>query len=506
LYHEIALQFNIDNSCIVHRSTMPNRGSSLPSIESDEFVPESVPPDEPASSSVRLHDSFRAIHQEVWELAWPSVLTMLLQTVNSLMDMFFVGHLPNGRQALAATGTGGSIVFLLVSVAMGVTVGTTALVARFTGAGDDENVLEATGQSVALGAILGVGLGILAFVARAPIVNAVLDVVQNPGAASMCITYLQIALIAMPALFVMNVFHSAYRGSGDTRTPLLVTLATIGTHITFNYLLIYGHLGFPRMGVAGAATAFAISLFMGVGIFLALLPFRPALRGCLRPAYLRPRTHWAWRILRIGAPAAVQAVIRTLAMMSFSGMLARTLERDASVAALQIGVRSESIAFMPGFGYSVAASALVGQNLGAKDPSRAERCALAATLQGIGIMALMAALFYACARQFASAFTSDPTVCRLGADYLRVNAICEPFLGLGMVLTGALQGAGDTLRPTYITMVNMWLVRLPLAYTLMFSLNMQTHGAWLSMAVTTIIGGLWTLALFRTGKWKRVKV
>jgi putative MATE family efflux protein len=485
---------------------MSTKSSSDASAGSAESGRNGDPPDNPERRRTRGHSDWRVIHVEVWQLAWPSVLTMMLQTVNSLMDAFFVGHLPNGRQALAATGTGGGIIFLLVSLAMGITVGTTALVARFTGARDSENVLNATGQSLSLGAALGLGLGFLGLLLRGPLASAMLNADKNPEAAHLCIAFLQAALVAMAPLFVMNVFHAAYRGSGDTRTPLLATLATIGTHITFNYLLIYGHCGFPRLGVVGAGTAFAISIFVGLALFLAVLPFRPALRGCLKPRYLRLRADWAWRILRIGAPAALQAVIRTSAMMSFSGMLARTVERDASVAAMQIGIRGESIAFMPGFGYSVAASALVGQNLGAKDPARAERCAIAATLQGIAVMAFMAALFYTFARPFAALFTADPTVCKLGADYLRVNAFCEPFLGLGMVLTGALQGAGDTVRPTYITVVNMWVIRLPLAHVLMFEMGLQTHGAWLSLASTMVIGGVWTLALFRTGKWKRIKV
>jgi len=104
------------------------------------------------------------------------------------------------------------------------------------------------------------------------------------------------------------------------------------------------------------------------------------------------------------------------------------------------------------------------------------------------------------------AFTGDVTVQALGIDYLRINAWCEPFLGLGMVLTGALQGAGDTLRPTYITFFTMWLVRLPLSWWLMFNLHLNAHGAWLSMSATTILGGLMTVVLFRAGTWKRIKV
>jgi putative MATE family efflux protein len=446
------------------------------------------------------------IHHQVWTLAWPSVMAMLLQTFNSLMDVFFVGHLAHGAQALAATGVGGGVMFLLISMAMGVSVGTTALVARFTGAGDREGAIQATAQSLTLGFLLALLVGTLAYLGRGHLVAWMLDVHRSPEAAALCVQFLGASLLASVPLFLMNVLMGAFRGLGDTRTPLLITFASITTHITFNALLIYGRLGFPRLGVRGAGTALALSIYVATLLYLWALYRRTPLKEALQARHLRLQREWAWRILKIGIPAAVQAVLRTLSMMTFTGMLARTLEGAAGVAALQIGVRAESLAFMPGFGYSVAAAALVGQSLGAKNPERAERYGWAATGQAIVVMSLMAVLFFVCAAPFAHLFTSDLNVQRLGADYLRINASCEPFLALGMVLTGALQGAGDTIRPTFITLLTMWLVRLPLAYWLMFVCRLQTHGAWLSMTLTTIVGGVLTLFLFRSGKWKRIKV
>ncbi|HLK60856.1 MAG TPA: MATE family efflux transporter [Chthonomonadaceae bacterium] len=450
--------------------------------------------------------SNREIHREVWALAWPSVMTMLLQTVNSMMDVFFVGHLPNGASALAATGVGGGVLFLLISLAMGISVGTTALVARFKGAGEMQQATHATGQSLMLSLLMGLGFGGAFYLGRVQLIGEMLDSSANPEAARLGVQFLSIMLLVTGPLFLMNALMGAFRGLGDTRTPLFISFATVGTHITCNALLIYGRLGFPRMGVRGAATALSLSILVGIGLYLLALAKRTPLAEALLWKHLALRTEWAWRILKIGLPAALQAVIRTLAMMSFTGMLARAAEGAAGVAALQIGVRAESIAFMPGFGYSVAASALVGQSLGAKDPVKAEQAAWAATFQSVLVMSFMAMLFYLAARPFAQAFTGDVTVQALGIDYLRINAWCEPFLGLGMVLTGALQGAGDTLRPTYITFFTMWLVRLPLSWWLMFNLHLNAHGAWLSMSATTILGGLMTVVLFRAGTWKRIKV
>jgi putative MATE family efflux protein len=469
-----------------------------PEIAADEYPHPVVEPIPPPQTS-------RDIHQAVWRLAWPSVTMMLLQSFNGLMDTFFVGHLPNAAQALAATGAGGGIIFLMISLAMGITIGTTALVARFTGAREHDNAVLATGQSLSLGVALALLFGIPAYFGRHLLVGAMLDTTKNPEAARLCADFLGVALLATVPMFVWNVLQSAFRGIGDTRTPMMVTLASISTHILVNWLLIYGNLGFPRLGVQGAGVALAASLVVGMASFTFAL-WRSPLKDAFRGDYFRPRLEWYRRILRIGIPASVQALTRTFSMMLFTGMLARTPEGAAAVAALQIGIRSEGIAFMPGFGYGMAAAALVGQSLGARDPERAERYGWAATTQAIAVMSFMALVFYIGAYPIARLFSSDPMVIELAVEYLRINAWCEPFLALGMVLNNALQGAGETVRPTFITLFTMILARLPLAWFLMFRLNLHTRGAWLSMMLTTIVGGFLTLFLYRSGTWKRVKV
>src|SRR5579871_6845916 len=475
--------------------------ASTPEFTGDgEHVPAALPPDLTQARTTR------DLHRVVWQLAWPAVAAMLLNTVNSLMDVFFVGHLPNGAQALAAPGIGGSVLFLLISLSLGLTVGTTALVARFTAADAHEDAVRATGQSLTLAFFSAIVIGIVFYLGRSTIVGWMFDVHRSPQAAALCVQFLGAALLATVPMFVMNVPAAAFRGLGDTRTPMFVTGVAVTTHMTFNPLLIYGLLGFPHLGVRGAGTALAISLNVQAVLYLiALIRWSP-LGEALRMKHLRLETAWIVRILKIGIPAAVQAIIRTLAMMTFNGVLARTVEGAAAIAAMQIGMRAESLAFMPGFGYSVAASTLVGQSLGARDSRRAEQYGWAATLQGVAVMTIMAVLFFTLAAPFVHIFTGQATVLRLGVSYLRVNAFCEPFLALGMVLTGALQGAGDTTRPTFITIFTMWIVRLPLAVWLMFTCHLEAKGAWYAMSLTTILGGLMTAALFQSGKWKRIKV
>lgn len=460
----------------------------------------------PNSPPIVSQPTLREIHKTVWNIAWPSVTTMLLHTINGLMDVAFVGHLEHSASALSATGVGGSVIFLLISLSMAVSVGTTALVARFTGAKQSQNATLATSQSVVLSLLLGIVFGVTFYLLRMPISRMLLDANSSPEAARLCAEFLEIALFSAVPIFVMGALSGVFRGLGDTRTPLYITIVTVAVHIGLNFVLIYGRFGIPGMGVRGAAVSLTISIFVSLLLHALALRSRTELSKALNFSALRYNQEWAIRILRIGFPASLQALIRQLGMVSFVSMLSRTVEGEAGVAALQIGLRAEAIAFMPGFAYGVAASALVGQSLGAKDPDLAERYGWAANLQGMIVMTVMAVIFFCGSGYAPTLFTQDPQVQRLASDYLRISSICEPFLALAMVLTGALQGAGDTWRPTLITFFTMWVIRMPLGWLLIFKLNMQTMGAWWVMSLTTIVGGLITMMLFRAGYWKRSKV
>jgi putative MATE family efflux protein len=247
-----------------------------------------------------------------------------------------------------------------------------------------------------------------------------------------------------------------------------------------------------------------ISQWVGFGMFWVALRRNPVMGEAVRFQALE--VLWAKRIVNIGAPASLQALLRISSMLGYTRILAATAEGTAALAALPIGLTAESIAFMPGLGYSMAATALVGQSLGAKRTDVASRYAWMATAQACVIMTIMGIVFYVFAYPFARWFTRDALVIEVAAGYLRINAYSEPFLALAMVLSGAFQGAGDTRTPTWITFVSMWLVRLPLAYLLALTLGYQTLGAWWAMAASVMLSGVLTAVLFRRGNWKRIKV
>ncbi len=450
------------------------------------------------------------IHKGVLMVALPSVATMLLQTTNQFLDRFFIGKLEAGPEAQAAMTISNSLMFALMSAAMAISVGTTALVARSIGEGDIKQAEKATQQSLVLGALVALVIALPIWFARYPILAA-MGLAES--ARDLAARYLGISVLGLPSLFLMLILNGTFRGLGDTVRPFWVTLCANAVHAGFNYLLIFGKFGFPELGLPGGAVALLLSQVVSVilyGIFLLRSPLRHL------PVSVRLAVDWAKRIGKIGLPAAGQQLIRVGSMLAFQGLLARSGAGDAAVAALGVGLVSESIAFMPGFGYSIAASAFVGQNLGARQVDRANAGAWAATWQAIGVMTLMGVVFYVFAEPFARLFLPhipgesvaraeqvEATVALVVA-YLRVAAISEPFLGLGMVLTGALQGAGETVSPTAVTVLTMVVFRLPLAW---FLLNHYgTTGGWWAMSLSTILAGVLMVWLFRQGKWRTIKV
>jgi len=439
------------------------------------------------------------LHRVVWKLAWPSVLAMLLQTLNSFMDRGFVGRL--GPDALAAVGVGGQFMFVVFSLGMSISVGATALVARFTGAEKPEEARIAGNQALWIAALLSfVSIAIVL-----PITHVSVQFMHlSPSAAVLCEKYIKLSLIGTPGLFVMLILIGSYRGIGDTMTVLMVSVIANIIHLSGDFLLIFGSFGAPKLGLPGGAMALVTSQYLGAILYIILLR-RTKLRGLMR-SKRRLEMEWAKRILNIGVPAAMQNLSRILSMIAFTAVLARSADSTPAVAALTIGLTSESIAFMPGFGFSVAASTLAGQNLGAKQPDRAERAAWISLHQGAIVMTVMGIVFFVFAEQFAHIFTHDPAVVRLAVIYLRISALAEPFLALGMILTGALNGAGDTKLPAVAGVITMWGLRLPLAYALAISFGYGAVGSWWAMSISTIVMGIASWGLFKMGRWKTARV
>jgi len=435
----------------------------------------------------------------VWWLSWPAMITMFLQTMNGMLDGIFVGQL--GPAALSGVGLAGQVNMVLMALVMAVSVGTTALVARFIGAGQPRDAEEGVRQSI----LLGVFGSLVSATVLIGIARPLLRFMGGEGEAlHLGLTYLYILMAGVTPFYLLLILTGVFRGMGDMWTPLIVMGVVTVVSIGGDYLLIFGIGPFPTLGVVGAGIATVTSRVVGTLMLLFFLARSPLGRS-LRNGWL-PEWRWFTRILNIGGPAAVQGLLRTGGSMIYYSILGLTLFPDLAIAALTAGIRTEALAFMLGLAFSTAATSMVGQNLGAGQPVRARQSAWAASWQGIWIMGLAGLGFFILARPIGSLYTHDAQVLSLIVSYLRINAISEPFLALSMILTGAMQGAGATRVPAVATIATMWLVRLPLTYYLTITLGLGATGAWISMSGTSILSGLVMLAIFKWTRWEETSV
>ncbi len=424
---------------------------------------------------------------------------MLLQTFDGLIDVWFVKRL--GTDTLTGVGLASQIMLILMAVSMAVGVGSTALVARFVGADEQCDAEQAARQSI----LLGIALSIISWGLTYLFGPYLIWLMGGRGNALQIGTvYLNILLMGVIPFYLVFVMSGIFRGIGDMRTPLIIMAIVTFVGLIGDSVIIYGFGPIPALGVVGAGISTTFSRVLATGMFLAYLP-GSTIGHCIHGSWL---PHWGWfkRILRIGAPATIQGLLRSGASVAYFSILGMIPDANNALAALTIGLRVESLAFLPGFAFGTAAASMVGQNLGARQSDRAEQSAWAATWQGVWIMGLVGLVFIVFGRTMSMPFTNNQEVLKFSTLYLQINGISEPFFAFAMVLTGAFQGAGETRLPTIATVIANWIIRLPLTYYLAITLKLGVTGAWISMSGTTILLGLGTLALFKWSNWKETRV
>jgi putative MATE family efflux protein len=453
----------------------------------------------------------RSTARIVWDLAWPAITLNCLQVVNSLLDSKFVAAI--GPSSLDATGASMNISFFLINLAFALGTAATALVSRFYGAKEEQNMLKAARQCAVFSLIVG-GILCVAFIGFIPLAATLFVSKTGPVYAEM-MRYLYPLMAGIPAIYVFSVVASSLRAIGDTKRPMYVSGAQIILHIVLNFLLIFptrevqlafiGEVTMPGagLGIAGAGWAFTISAWFAALVYL------PVASGTILGSMWKPQLpSWSWfvRIMRIAVPASIQSMIRLVSLAAFMAALQYTKEGESALGALRVGFSMEGIAFMPAFGYMIAASALVGQSLGMRNPERAERLAWSAAHQAALLMGVMSVFFFAFAHHIASVFIDDSVQLKAAVNYLRIIAVTEPLFGYAMVLVVACQGAGDTVRPTIVGAITQIGLRAPLTWLFAVTLNGDATAAWWVMTVTQGVNGLMMIWLFRLGKWKSKKV
>jgi putative MATE family efflux protein len=426
----------------------------------------------------------------IWKISGPVMLSSVLFTIMSTVDMFWVGRL--GHREIAAVALAGSVLGVLQALAGMVSVGTLATCARFAGADDRDGVVSSLSHSIGLSGLIGlvVALATVPFGESLMRIFGAETTVVNLGT-----PYLELSLIVLPSFFVSMVLAAAFQALGDTRTPMWISLVTNIVHLILDPFLILGWLGAPRLGVFGAAIATAFSQVLGMTALFWIL-YRKGLVALRRT--LQPRVFGS--LLTIGAPASLQAITRPLTGMLLFRIV--TSFGTAAIAAFGVGLRILNIMYIYLNGLGAACQTLVGQNLGARRPEDALRVAgrvlkLSLFLQ-IGVMLVL----FVWAGPFIRIFNANPDVVRYGASYLHILAGFLIVLGPSTAWSGAQFGAGAT-RPTMVAaLAANWLVKIPLAAILSRMSTFGLAGVWLGIGVSILIEAAIVGVAYFQGGWR----
>lgn len=446
-----------------------------------------------------LPQSPQAVGRAVNALAWPIILENLFQTALSTADMIMVSRL--GASAIAGVGTAAQLLWVLQSAFGAVTTGTTVLVARFIGAQRQQDANTVVKQSILVGVFLS---GLFALVGTFFAEGLINLTGAEAKVLHLGAVYLRIVLQQSLFLLLMFVLSGALRGAGDTRTPMIVTGGINLVNVAVAYLLIFGKLGLPAMGVAGAAWGATLARAVGSAVLFAVLLRGQTVIGIGGRAGWKPDGSLIRRILKIGLPSMAEQFLMSGGMLLY-GIIALSLG-TLVYAVHRITFQIISISFMPGMGFAMAATAIVGQYLGAQKPDLAARAsgyAVRMAMLWMTGMGLAAALGGSWVMRL---FTPDPQMIQLGAQALVIIALSQPFQAVGQVLAGSLRGAGDTRFPMVATFAGIWLIRLPLGYLFGPILGWGLSGIYIANVLDSAARALATGLRYRSGSWRHIEV
>ena len=446
----------------------------------------------------RLDYTTAPVGRAVIMLAVPMVMEMAMESIFAVADVFWVAHL--GADAVATVGLTESMLTMIYTAAMGLSIGATALVARRTGEGDPEGASRAAGQSVLLGLAIAVAIAVLA----APRAAALLRVM---GASDSIVQtghgFTRVMLGGNATVLLLFMLNAVFRGSGDAAIAMRVLWLGNFLNIVLGPCFIFGLGPFPRLGVTGASVATNLGRGTAVVCQLVILA-RGRARVKLARRHLRIDVSIMRSVLRLSGSGTIQILIGTA---SYIGLV-RILSAFGSpaLAGYTIGMRVIIFALLPAFGVSNAAATMVGQNLGARRPDRAEAAVWAATRYNMIFLGGLGVVFLAGARLIATAFTSDPIVQSFAVSCLRIVSLGFLFYAAGMVLTQAFNGAGDTWTPTVINLFVFWIWEIPLAWWLSTRTSLGARGVFIALTVAYSTLAVVSAVLFKRGHWKHKTV
>jgi len=431
-------------------------------------------------------------------LAVPMVLEMAMESIFAIVDIFFVSAL--GFQAVAVVGLTEAVLTILYAIAIGLSMGITAMIARRIGEGDSARANQAAGQA------LWIGFAVAMVVAAIGLTLAD-DILRFMGAEDEVLAlgsqYTTIMLTGSITILYLFLINAIFRGAGDASIAMRSLWLANGINIVLDPMFIFGIGPFPEMGVAGAAVATNIG--RGVGVLYQLYHLRGHFgRISLAIADLKPRIDMMISLFKVSLGGIMQFLVATASWVVLVRIVATY--GSSAVAGYTIAIRIVLFTILPAWGLSNAVATLVGQNLGAGLADRAEQSVWKVARYNVAFMVTVAVIFIVFAFPIVTLFSSDPVVIANGVNCLRYIGYGYGFYGFGMIVVQAFNGAGDTMTPTKINLICFWLLQIPLAYGLATYFNFGPDGVFLAImfaqSFMAVVGVIW----FKRGSWKLKKI
>ncbi len=431
-------------------------------------------------------------------LAIPMMLEMGMEAIFAVVDIAFVSRL--GTDAVAAVGLTEALITVLYAIAVGLGMGVTAMVSRRIGEKDAVAAAYVTGQAIWVGAALASLIGLFGIIFAA-------DLLRMMGASEGVVAegsgFTAVLIGGNASILYLFLLNAAFRGAGDAPVALRSLTLANGLNIVLDPCFIFGLGPFPEMGVTGAAVATTIGRGIGCAyLFYYLFAGKGRLEFSLRNLALSPSL--IVRMIRISIGGVGQFLIATSSWIIVIRIIA--MFGSAPVAAYTIAIRMIEFVFLPAWGLGNAAATMVGQNLGANRADRAEAAAWAASRYNVVFMTVLGGLFFAFAPWIVGLFSDDPEILRYGTSCLRILGLGYPLYAVGMIMTQALNGAGDTRTPSILNLIAFWLTQIPLAWWLAIGLDFGPNGVFWAIVISESLLSLMGVLVFRRGAWKLQQV
>ena len=441
-----------------------------------------------------------SIRKSVVMLAIPMILEMSMESVFALVDLYFVGHLPESDKAQQVVGLTESVITIIYSIAIGISMAATALVSRRIGEKNREGAAKAGAQTTTLSIIITMVLSIAGFVFAGEILGVM---GATPETIAYGITYTRIMTGGSIVIMLLFLINGIFRGAGDANMAMKSLIIANIANIILCPLLIRGWGPIPALGLTGAAMATTIG--RGIGVLYQLYHLFDG-KGIIRMklAYFLPDWRQIKQVISIAAPGTLQFLVASGSWIVLTAIVAKSGE--AASAGYITAIRIVMFFLLPAWGLSNAAATLVGQNLGAGMPGRAEESVLKTAKYNAIFMGIVTLIFFLTAPYIVGFFAEKEETRRIAREAMLIISSGYIFYGVGMVMANAFNGAGDTRTPTAINAVGFWAFQIPLAFFLSGTLNLDATGAFIAIPVAETAIAAVAFYLFRKGKWKNVKV